>query len=122
MVVLRGEMKTIMNQRQSEIERLEKENAELKKESYRYYGLSEQLKIDKKYLKEELKKKDQIIEKAEKVIEFYALPIHWNDSGNLDYDMTTIDYDDVSVPDEFCDIRGGERARQYFKQKDEVKQ
>lgn len=37
-----------------EINKLEKENAELRDQNYKYYGLSEQLKIDKKKLELEL--------------------------------------------------------------------
>lgn len=54
--------------------------------------------------------------KLVEALKFYANPIHWNDSGNLDYDMTTIDYSDAAIPEGYCDNRGGKLARQVLKE------
>lgn len=43
---------------QETIEKQKKEIEELQKRSYKYYGLSEQLKLDKKILEETIKAKD----------------------------------------------------------------
>jgi len=62
---------------------------------------------------------DKLKEENKKLMEalkFYAEPIHWNDSGNLDYDMTTIDYEDADIPEGYCDNRGGKLARQVLKE------
>lgn len=63
--------------------------------------------VDK--LKEENKK-------LRDALKYYANPVHWNDSGNLDYDMTTIDYEDAAIPEGYCDNRGGKLARQVLKE------
>lgn len=77
-------------------------------------------------LEEELKKKDQIIEKAERVIDFYADTNSWEhfkyEYPGKNWHRSIIPDDDCSHvhTDEWCTY-GGKRARQYFKQKDEVK-
>ena len=48
---------------QETIEKQKKEIEELQKRSYKYYGLSEQLKLDKKILEETIKAKDAEINK-----------------------------------------------------------
>lgn len=62
-------------------------------------------------LKEEITALKAELSKEREAVDFYANPIHWNDSGNQDYDMTTIDYEDASVPEDSCDMRGGKLAR-----------
>ena len=131
--------------KQSEIERLEKENAELRdkvdkavnakknEERARDYYVTRNVQFSKQLenLNQELKKKDQIIEKAESVIKFYSDISNWKGEDCNGWNSTNVIHEDdqetvigvwekgcnYPVEDEY-DNCGGKQARQYFKDKD----
>ena len=57
------------------------------------------------------------LEKAEIVLKFYANHLNWNYCPTGDED-TRIE-GDSDIPDGLCENRGGKRAREYFKEKEQ---
>jgi hypothetical protein len=61
--------------------------------------------------------RDRVIEKAERVIRFYADKENWHNDERRCPDLIAIIYNDLYSNHVAAPARGGKKARQYFKDK-----